>query len=345
MKRNYIFSLLLIVGCLWTFKSFAANWAVTDTLINDGYYRIHTTWWTGETNGISNGTDSVMYIANAAAGDPNYANYNCLYVKSGRSVTNDDWGCIWHIWKAGMKNGHQTYHFKNCGTGTDTYYFPLQAVAGFSGMLIATGTEQDSVMFRIKDWGTTWYKGVHNDQTQKMTRQDTIVNKGKVFIVPCSNWCRFRLGGSNLVKLNAIDRNGVNEWYLEPVDMGTKKAQMELNELMTDIRGNNYSVGIDPGLVSSSTALENLDAVLDGAQTLFDNGATDEQYNDMIAKLKTAWAQVKASVVKIEDGGHYAVRSATSSRATRTNGRPCTTTGKRVTTSLPMALMWLRKVR
>lgn len=308
MRKKFLSLLLLLVGFAWAAPAAADDvWAVTDTVIEDGYYRLHTTWWKSGTT-TSNGTDSIMSIRDAGDGSATYAAYRALYCKSAQQVTENDWDCIWHIWKAGKKDGHQTYHFKNCGTNISaTYFYPEQHITGQCSWLFAVGEEMDSVMFRTKDYGSTASSG----RTTVLNRKDVVSLPGAAFIVPTlSNW-RFRIGANNslpYVKLNSYDQSGCHEWRFEKVDLGDKQKLMTLNEAITDALGHGFELGVDPGSVTNSAALVNFDAVIADAQDLLSNGGTDEELTAMTAKVKAASDECLKYQVSLEEG-YYAIRS------------------------------------
>ena len=315
MKHSLLIMFIFLMNAMGIVSMSAQSWAVTDTLIEEGYYRLHVREWTGSTSKIQKGIDSCMTIAtytttSNSAGDPLYnSGKKALFVRGVSTMNPDDWSYIWHFKKAGMKDGHQTWILKNCGPQAETYFQPDYRPYGQANFIWATGVIQDSVFLRTKDYGSTAARNYSTRSgTAVFNREDETSCPGAIFMRPTSNFWRFRVGGSQLIKLNSYNRTGLQEFILEKVDLSEQMARMQLNEYITDLRGLGLKVGANPGNVSSETAFTAFDNVLTEATALFEGVAVaNEKYTEMQEKLKTAYENVKPYIVPLD--GYVRIRA------------------------------------
>ena len=271
------------------------RWAVTDSIVPDGYYRLVIRNGYSTANKVKSTFDWAAYMEyNTGKGTWD------IGAKELATVTDDDLTSIWHLTKAGMKDGHQTYHLKNCGPQPFTYVFPHQIVIGNASYIYGTGVEQDSVYLYKMAYGSS---GKATNYTQVLDREDT-APAGAVFIYNTSSKSKWRLGDDWRIKLNNKDAL-VNAYFeLVPVDLGARAGWMKLNEALTDIKGYNYQEGENPGYVSATnngTYLALMD-LIDEASDLADAGGSDAEYTEMVAKLEKARKAMLPYIVTLDDG-------------------------------------------
>ena len=103
--RKLFLGLLILASGLFNVQK-AAAWAVTDTVVADGYYYICSNF----------SDDGVAGKGNIVVGDAggSYTNWYCLQIQPFSKLTSDwksNLTSIFHIWSA----GDGTYHIKNMG--------------------------------------------------------------------------------------------------------------------------------------------------------------------------------------------------------------------------------------
>ena len=271
--RKLLYCSLIVSSVLVGAKSFAAtNWSVTDTTIADGYYRIHV-FDQGDGPGTKCYGDSLMGlipiptdVSSTFAAKGLWA----LFAESNTSWnTEGNMNYVWHI----IRHSDGSYTMKNCGTQTDTYLYPNTDIGGYAGYVFGMGKEMCHFYFRTKDYGSN--SDSPDDYMATKSTKDTIQadRAGYCYIVPTTNWWRLHVGGSQLIKLNSQSDFYCGAFKFVPVDITGKKAWLALNEAMTDAKGPRYSVGVNPGMIRTEAAMTAFTAVMDEAQTLFDNGA------------------------------------------------------------------------
>lgn len=329
MKKFFLF-LLILAGSFCGALKVSAAWAVTDTIVADGYYYIRLNYCPDATP-----NPGCVQLRPFQKG---YVGWNGLHVKNMTQISKNDLNCIWHIWRDAQDTpeGHPQYHIKNCGLQSETYAYPHRPVAGQSDYIYATGTEQDTYMFQTKSWG---YKGTKNSKGKmegtsdpwkaKQDRQDvpwalSAENQTKYinsnpdsmytsadkcfFIQPRSTRWRWRLGGDELIKVNSFSTGPSASFFVTPICADSLPGGciewLQLIEAITDAKGYNFKVGVNPGNVNSEVAMEAFESVLDEAYDMQEAGATVDEYKAERTKVLAAIEEVKKYVVPL-DGGYF----------------------------------------
>ncbi|MBP3774140.1 MAG: hypothetical protein ILA34_02170, partial [Bacteroidaceae bacterium] len=294
MRKFTHFMLLLACGLFALPAAVNAQvWAPQDSIIEEGYYRLHI---------IGGGRDSVMYTGDLGTASSTYYGYTGLMVKSAALVGPNDLDAIYKITRGGDKNGSPTWHLRNCREDGLAWFFPNKTMIGQSTYIFSIGEERDSVYLRTQDWGSSASIG-EGTRVGSLTRKD-VPSDGAVFIVPTCNVWRFRLGANSLMKINSYDSRAYASFFLEKVDMTGREAWMLLNEAIADARGLGYGVeaGDALGQVTSQTALDAFNKVIDQAVSLSEEGAAnDELYNNKTAEVRDAITEIKKYAVQLSD--------------------------------------------
>ena len=294
MRKFTHFMLLLACGLFALPAAVNAQvWAPQDSIIEEGYYRLHI---------IGGGRDSVMYTGDVGTAASAYYGYTGLMVKSAALVGPNDLDAIYKITRGGDKNGSPTWHLRNCREDGLAWFFPNKTMIGQSTYIFSIGEERDSVYLRTQDWGSSASIG-EGTRVGSLTRKD-VPSDGAVFNVPTCNVWRFRLGANSLMKINSYDSRAYASFFLEKVDMTGREAWMLLNEAIADARGLGYGVeaGDALGQVTSQTALDAFNKVIDQAVSLSEEGAAnDELYNNKTAELRDAITEIKKYAVQLSD--------------------------------------------
>ena len=307
MRKTFLCLLAVLASFCCALPASAAQWAVKDTSIADGYYRIHAL--TPQSYGTTHYGDSVIGIIDIPASvDPTRAaaGLKALFAKSSTIwATGDNWNFVWHI----TNHSDGTVSMKNCGLQDETYAYPNSSY-GQTTYNMAIGKELCRFHLRTADWGSS--NGVGEGTAPVMNRQDVVPadRPGYMFIVPTTQQWRFRMGGDDLVKLNSYNDVYRSSWRFEPVDMTGREAWMQLNEALSDARGPKFELGENPGMITSSSALEALDVAVNDGQELFDaafGSVSEAQYNAATKKLQDAVAEVEKYKVPFEEG-YYVLR-------------------------------------
>lgn len=79
------------------------RWAVTDSIVPDGYYRLVIRNGYSTTSNVKSNFDWIAYMEYKSSTD-----LWDMGAKELATTTDDDMTAVWHITKAGMKEGHQT---------------------------------------------------------------------------------------------------------------------------------------------------------------------------------------------------------------------------------------------
>ena len=304
MKKILSF-LLLLTANLAAIPIFADTWAVTDSIIKDGYYRLWVYNAPSATNKVTTTTDwYAQLLSDAGAGG-----YIMNAVEKANFNENDMAG-VWHIWRAGDKQGHPTYHLKNLGLQGETYILPHTTVAGDGTYLWGTGVEQDSVYIQTKSWGSNnssknSLKGKVND----IFNVQFTANDSLVFITSTTNLSRWRLGDTHRFKTNSHSSATNASFDLKPYDTTGKIEWLKLVEVMTDAKGMNYEIGDNPGQIPAAhtDVYDAMEAVMNDAQILVDNGGDEAAMTAMATKVKAAMAEVSKYIVSL-DNGYFILR-------------------------------------
>ena len=314
--RKLFLGLLVLASGLFNVQK-AAAWAVTDTVVADGYYYICSNFSDDGVAGKGN-----IVVADAGG---SYTNWYCLKIQPFSKLTSDwksNLTSIFHIWSA----GDGTYHIKNMGDQADTYFYPNNILGGNTGYIWGTGRENDTYHFRTMDWGATKNKDGYlynlNRKDQPEFPSVKNINKGIAagndtsllrpakdlfFIVPTSTVVRWRIGGSQRVKNNSVDGRVGASWYLEKVELKEEDlAWMELQGAITDALGNKFKVGEDPGQIASKTVVDKLNNTIDEAIALLE-GATIDELKAMKEKVIAVTEEAKKNVNPLN--GYYYLRN------------------------------------
>ena len=148
---------------------------------------------------------------------------------------------------------------KNCGTQSLTYPLPLH-FNGQSEYINCTGRPMTAYRFYTQDYGSS--SSISGGGEGDCTREDKAV-PGRFFIRATMAKWRFRPGGSYRVKCNSHDETRSASWRFTPVE--DPMVLLQLNEIMTDVSGASYSVGVNPGCVSSTDVMDALDEEMSDA--------------------------------------------------------------------------------
>ena len=344
MRKMILFMLVLLGGVFSTQK--AQAWAVTDTTIADGYYYICGNMVNDASSKLAEAGRGVIYVGDAGNATSAYAGWEMLFIKPFRQLSSyykNNLDAVFRIWRD--KDG--TYHIKNMGTRSNTYMYPHCPVGSQSNYTFMVGREKETYYFRTADWGdkgsydskTKKWKGYSDPWACKLDRQDvpsmpdanalnhayaiadpelTPENKDSLlmpankmfFIRPTSTMWRWRLGGSFAVKCNSFSSTRSASWYVVPVDIPDEdKAWMELQTAYTDALGMSYEKGNNPGQISSVTAMDTYNKVLDATEELLGNGEgrPAEEFYTAIQQLKDAVQEVSKYVNPLD--GYYFLRN------------------------------------
>lgn len=313
--RKILTSLLLLTAFMWALPTSAATWAVTDTIIKDGYYRLWTYNGVSTSNKVKITTDWYAVLQEGGGVTDGWI------INAGQKVTfnANDMAAVWHIWRAGDHEGHPTYHLKNMGMQAKTYILPQNTVAGTSAYLWGTGVEQDSVYIQTKNYGTrskvTGYKaryGIFNVQFTANNYTDSATSDVRqlVMLTSTKNLSRWRLGDSYRYKLNPYSSVTNACFDLVPYDVTGKEEYMKLVEALTDAKGRNFQVGDNPGQVptSQSAIFDNFDQVVSEAQDLADTGGAEDVCAAKAKQVREAIAAIEAACVSL-DNGYFVLRN------------------------------------
>ena len=320
MRKIFLGLLLLAFGLLASpVEVMAQAWAPIDTLVDEGYYRIYFKQRTP--NSAGNVGDSVWVLTEYEKVGGT-AGYMGIGVVSRNTIGDYDLQAIWHITKAGKFRNSQTYHLRNCREDGYNWWFPVSPDIGQSNQILGSTIEQDSIIFRLQDWGSSkddcgGNAGIDAGGVGKCTRKDypTQLVEGEtgMFMVPTSSVWRFRVGNNSnvLVKLNSYSGREGATFYLEKLDLGDREAWMRLVETTSEARGMllNYGTeaGDNIGKITSQTALNVFIKAIEESQDLIDEGATPAQYDEMNQKMKDAIAEVKKYVYEMPEDAYVAV--------------------------------------
>ena len=91
MKKFFLF-LLILAGSFCGALKVSAAWAVTDTIVADGYYYIRLNYCPDATP--NPGCVQVRPFQKAAV-----VGWNGLHIKNMTQISKNDLSCIWHIWR------------------------------------------------------------------------------------------------------------------------------------------------------------------------------------------------------------------------------------------------------
>ena len=243
--RKLFLGLLILASGLFNVQK-AAAWAVTDTVVADGYYYICS-------NYISDGVKgkAIAGKGNIVTASPGgeYAHMTVLYIQPFAKLASDWQSNLNSIFRV-TRDADGMYHIKSMREGADTYFYPNQVIGGNTPYLWGTGRDNDRYYFRTMDWGGSknaeGYQYILNRKdSQQFPRGEDITRGLEIgndtsllvpatktfFIRPESSISRWRIGGDEFVKLNSESGNQVGAcWYLEEVKLTEdEKAWMDLH--------------------------------------------------------------------------------------------------------------------
>ena len=324
MRKFFLF-LLLLVGLPLGNRVVAAEWAVTDTSIVDGYYYICSNYREDKVAGKG-------YISLTAEGEGYCLKIKQWNITEGDGAFRNHLDGIFHIWKA--EDG--TFHIKNMSNHAYTYLTQSRLNGGQSTYIWGVGREYETYHLLTKDWGASTDGGAQPYNTQ-MTRQDKVefptnaqvatylaeevadgakphyksdlVSADSLFFIRGkSNVWRWRIGGSMLVKVNSQDGRPGASWYVQPVTLNDEElAYLELLGEYTDILGMGMTYGKNPGNISSEAAANTFEEVMDEVSSMLENGATTDEYIAEKKKLKEAREEASKYVVTLN--GYFYIKS------------------------------------
>ena len=146
--RKLFLGLLVLASGLFNVQK-AAAWAVTDTVVADGYYYICS-------NYISDGVKgkAIAGKGNIVTASPGgeYAHMTVLYIQPFSKLASEWQSNLNSIFRI-TRDADGMYHIKSMREGKDTYFYPNQIIGGNTGYLWATGRDNDRYYFRTMDWG------------------------------------------------------------------------------------------------------------------------------------------------------------------------------------------------
>ena len=308
--------MLLMAGFFCGNRAVAQDeWAVTDTVVPDGYYYICSNCPIDEIAGRG-----CLYVADLGGAKADYSGMPGLFIQSFQKITGELTNDLQSIFRVRRKSDG-TFQIKNMGSQPETYFYPIRPIGGQADYIFAVGRESESYYFRTKDYGSSSKSS--DAWTAVLNRKDNpvFVDQGRIdkgtaqgydvdhlvgadslfFIRPTSSLWRWRIGGSSLIKLNSYSNRISASFYLKKVEVTEEQeAWLELHGAVTDAMGLGYEFGKNPGEISSEVALEAFEKVLDQASETLDNGATNDEYYAMVTTVKNAVAEVQKYEVPLE---------------------------------------------
>ena len=321
--RKLFLGLLVLASGLFNVQK-AAAWAVTDTVVADGYYYICSNYITDGKDG--NALAGKGNIVTASPGGE-YAHMTVLYIQPFSKLASEWQSNLNSIFRI-TRDADGMYHIKSMREGKDTYFYPNQVIGGNTGYLWGTGRDNDRYYFRTMDWGGSknaeGYQYILNRKDSQQFPRAADITRGLAngndtsllvpatktfFIRPESSISRWRIGGSELVKLNSQAGNQVGAcWYLEEVKLTEdEKAWMDLHGAVTDAMGNYYTAGSDPGMLSSKEMLDKYNKIIDDASEMLEFGGTIDELKAMQAKVEGVIAEAAKYVNPLN--GYYYMRN------------------------------------
>ena len=321
--RKLFLGLLVLASGLFNVQK-AAAWAVTDTVVADGYYYICSNYITDGKDG--NALAGKGNIVTASPGGE-YAHMTVLYIQPFSKLASEWQSNLNSIFRI-TRDADGMYHIKSMREGKDTYFYPNQVIGGNTGYLWGTGRDNDRYYFRTMDWGGSknaeGYQYILNRKDSQQFPRGEDITRGiengndtsllvpatkTFFIRPESSISRWRIGGSELVKLNSQAGNQVGAcWYLEEVKLTEdEKAWMDLHGAVTDAMGNYYTAGSDPGMLSSKEMLDKYNKIIDDASEMLEFGGTIDELKAMQAKVEGVIAEAAKYVNPLN--GYYYMRN------------------------------------
>ena len=321
--RKLFLGLLILASGLFNVQK-AAAWAVTDTVVADGYYYICSNYTTDGSGGKALAGKGNIVTASPGG---EYAHMTVLYIQPFSKLASEWQSNLNSIFRI-TRDADGMYHIKSMREGKDTYFYPNQVIGGNTGYLWATGRDNDRYYFRTMDWGGSknaeGYQYILNRKDSQQFPRGEDITRGiaagndtsllvpatkTFFIRPESSISRWRIGGSELVKLNSESGNQVGAcWYLEEVKLTEdEKAWMDLHGAITDAMGNHYTAGSDPGMLSSKEMLDKYNKIIDDASEMLEFGGTIDELKAMQAKVEGVIAEAAKYVNPLN--GYYYMRN------------------------------------